>query len=80
AAWQHEYLDGSRAIGASFESPGMTPFAVQTGSPKRDAAVTGVGVNATFHDRLTLFLDYDLEIWSASTFDQTVNGGARISF
>jgi fibronectin-binding autotransporter adhesin len=80
AAWQHEYLDDSRSIGASFEGTGLAPFAVQTASPRRDAAVVGLGVNATFRNRLTLFAEYELELWDASYFEQTVNGGARISF
>ncbi|HWB61664.1 MAG TPA: autotransporter domain-containing protein [Chthoniobacteraceae bacterium] len=80
AAWQHEYLNDSRGIGASFETFGTAPFAVQSGSPKRDAAVVGIGANASFHDRMTLFLDYDLQLWSSSTFDQSINGGVRLSF
>jgi fibronectin-binding autotransporter adhesin len=80
AAWQHEYLDDSRGIGANFEGLGTTPFSVQTASPLRDAAVVGLGVNWTLHDRLTLFAEYELELWNASNFEQTVNGGARISF
>jgi len=80
ASWQHEYLDDSRSIGATFENGGFAPFAVQTASPRRDAAVVGLEFNATFHDRLTLFMGYDLDISSASYFEQSVNGGARISF
>ena len=80
AAWQHEFLDDSRGIGASFVNSGLTPFSVQTTSPLRDAAVVGLGLNFTFHDRLTLFADYELLMWSSSFFEQTINGGARISF
>ncbi|HWB61711.1 MAG TPA: autotransporter domain-containing protein [Chthoniobacteraceae bacterium] len=80
AAWQHEYLDGSRGIGASFESGGMAPFAVETASPMRDSAVVGVNFNATFHNRFTLFAGYDIDISNSSYFNQSVNGGARISW
>ena len=80
AAWQHEFLDDSRGIGASFINSGLTPFSVQTTAPLRDAAVVGVGLNFTFHERLTLFADYELLMWRASTFEQTINGGGRISF
>ena len=82
AAWQHEYLDDSRGISASFENlgGGLAPFTVQTSSPQRDAAVVGLGLNVTVHDRLTLFADYELLMWSSSYFEQTVNGGGRISF
>ena len=80
AAWQHEYLNHSRGISASFEGSGLAPFSVQTSAPQRDAAVVGLGLNFTFHDRLTLFADYELLLWSSSYFEQTINGGARISF
>ena len=80
AAWQHEYLDDSRGLGASFIGTGLAPFSVQTTTPLRDAAVVGVGLNFTFHERLTLFADYELLMWRASTFEQTINGGGRISF
>ena len=80
AAWQHEYLNDSRGIGANFIGDGLAPFSVQTAPPLRDAAVVGLGLNFTFHNRLTLFAEYELELWRASYFEQTVNGGARISF
>ena len=80
AAYQHEFLDDSRGIGASFAGSGLTPFSVQTTSPLRDAAVVGLGLNFTFHERLTLFADYELLMWRASYFEQTINGGGRISF
>jgi len=80
AAWQHEFLDDSRGIGASFIGDGLTPFSVQTSSPLRDAGVVGLGLNFTFHDRLTLFADYELLMWRSSDFEQTINGGGRISF
>ena len=80
AAWQHEYLNDSRAIGATFEGTGLAPFSVQTASPKRDAAVVGAAVNFTFHNRLTLFADYELQFWNQSNFNQSINGGAKISW
>jgi outer membrane autotransporter protein len=80
AAWQHEYLDDSRGIGATFAGSGLTPFSVQTVSPMRDAAVVGLGLNFTFKDRLTLFADYELTLWNESNFNQSVNAGGRISF
>ena len=80
AAWQHEYLNDSRGIGAGFAGSGLAPFSVQTAAPLRDAAVVGAGLNFTFHNRLTLFTDYELQFWRASYFEQSINGGARISF
>jgi outer membrane autotransporter protein len=80
AAWQHEYLDDSHGLTASFSGAPLTPFTIQTSSPLRDAAVVGAGLNFTFHQRLTLFTDYELQIWRASYFEQSVNAGGRISF
>jgi outer membrane autotransporter protein len=80
AAWQHEYLDNSRAIRSGFSGTGLTPFSVQTSAPLRDAAVLGGGLNFTFHDRLTLFADYEVQLWNRGYVEQTINGGVRISF
>ena len=80
AAWQHEFLDDSRNIGAGFQGAGLAPFNIKTASPLRDAGVVGLGLNWTFHDRLTLFTEYELEFWRSSYFEQTINGGVRISF
>jgi outer membrane autotransporter protein len=80
AAWQHEYLDNSRAIHASFAGAGLAAFSVRTTGPMRDAAVLGTGLNFTFHERLTLFADYEVSLWNSGYLEQTVNGGGRISF
>ena len=80
AAWQHEYLDNSRTIRAGFSGTGLAPFSVQTSAPLRDAAVLGVGLNFTFRDRLTLFADYEVQLWTRGYVEQTINGGGRISF
>ena len=80
AAWQHEYLNDSRGISASFAGTGLAPFSIQTSAPRRDSGVVGLGVNFTFKDTLTLFVDYELQMWSASSFQQSVNGGGRISW
>jgi outer membrane autotransporter protein len=80
AAWQHEYLDDSRAIRADFMGDGLAPFSVRTSAPLRDAAVMGMGLDFTFHERLTLFLDYEIQLWSRSYVEQAVNGGFRIGF
>jgi outer membrane autotransporter protein len=79
-AWQHEFLNDSRAIGASFEDSGLSPFSVQTSSPLRDAAVAGVALNVTFHERFTLFTGYELQFWRAGYCEQSINAGGRIAF
>jgi uncharacterized protein with beta-barrel porin domain len=80
AAWQHEYLDNSRPIGAQFQGTGLAPFCVRTDTPLRDAAVLGAGLNITFHQSFTLFADYEASIWSSGYIEQTVNAGGAISF
>ena len=80
AAWQHEFLNDSRGIDAQFLGSGIPPFSVRTSAPLRDAAVVGAGLNLTLYGRLTLFADYELQLWQESYFEQSVNGGARISF
>jgi len=79
-AWQHEFLDDSRAIGGSFIGSGLAPFAVHTTSPERDAALLGVGINFTVRDRATLFFDYDVQAGQASYLEQSVRGGLKLSF
>jgi outer membrane autotransporter protein len=80
AVWQHEYLDNSRGINAQFIGSGIPAFSVRTSAPLSDSAVVGAGLNVTVYGRLTLFADYELQLWQASYFEQSVNGGARISF
>ena len=79
-AWQHEYLNDSRAINAGFEGSGLAPFAVQTSAPLRDAAVFGVALNFTFNDRFTLFTGYEVQFWRANYVEQSINAGGRIAF
>jgi outer membrane autotransporter protein len=79
AEWQHEFLDDSRGIIAGFGS-GLAPFSVQTSRPDRDAGVVGAGINFTFRNRVTLFADYNLTMWRTNYYDQTVNGGCKVSW
>jgi outer membrane autotransporter protein len=80
AAWQHEYLDDSRAIISSFEDSGLSAFSVRTINPERDAALVGIGINATCKGRLTLFLDYDVQAGQADYLQQSVKGGIKWTF
>ena len=80
AEWQHEFLDDSRGIGASFIGDGLAPFSVQTTNPQRDAALVGVGVDFTMRDRWTFFFDYDAQAGQQSYIEQSVKGGLKFSF
>jgi|GEM_PF-820728 len=80
AAWQHEFLNDSRGINASFIGSGLAPFTVRTSPPERDAAVVGLGLNLTFHQRFTFFTGYEVQFWQKSYFEQRVSAGGRISF
>jgi len=80
AAWQHEFLDDSRAIGGAFIGSGLGAFSVQTTNPQRDAALVGVGANFTVRDTMTLFFDYDVQAGQESYLEQSVKGGIKLSF
>ena len=80
AAWQHEFLDNSRGIVSQFDDSGLSAFTVRTVSPERDAVLVGVGVNATYKQRATFFLDYDVQAGQADYLEQSVKGGFKWSF
>ena len=80
AEWQHEFLDDSRGISAGFIGSGLNNFSVQTRLPERDAALVGLGLNLTLQDRLTLFVDYDVQAGQEDYLEQSIKGGLRFSF
>jgi len=80
AAWQHEYLDDSRSISGQFIGSGLGAFNVQTSKPQRDAALVGVGFNATCHDKWTVFVDYDVQAGQESYLEQSVKAGLKVAF
>jgi uncharacterized protein with beta-barrel porin domain len=79
-AWQHEFLNDSRDITASFIGFGLPSFTVRTTDPERDSALLGVGVNATFRNWITVFADYDAQAGQEDYIGQNVKGGLRLSF
>jgi outer membrane autotransporter protein len=80
AQWQHEFLDDSRGISASFIGDGLAPFSVSTTSPERDAALVGLGANLSVRDRYTLFFDYDVQAGQSDYIEQSVKGGLKVSW
>jgi len=79
-AWQHEFLNNDRAIVARFSGSGLGSFAVRTDDPERNAALVGLGINATYKETLTTFADYDVQVGQAHYLEQIVKGGFKWSF
>jgi outer membrane autotransporter protein len=79
-AWKHEFANNDRAIVAQFSGSGLSSFAVRTSDPERDAALIGLGFNATYKDALTAFVDYDVQAGQCHYVEQTVKGGFKWSF
>lgn len=79
AAWQHEFLNDSRSISASFAGGQLSSFTVQTTKPHRDAVLAGAGINATISDRFTVYVDYDAQA-ASNYIEHSFKGGLKISF
>jgi len=79
-AWQHEFLNNDRAIVAQFSGSGLGSFAVRTDDPERNAALVGLGINATYKETLTTFADYDVQAGQAHYLEQIVKAGFKWSF
>lgn len=73
AGWQHEFADNARSV--SFDSSYSMPVPV----PMRDMLVAGVGVNATYCQKLTVFANYDLTT-AERYVEQIVKGGVKWAF
>jgi outer membrane autotransporter protein len=80
AAWQHEFLDDSRSFNSSFINSGLSSFSVSTSKPQRDAALVGIGIDATIADRFTVYVDYDVQAGQSGYIEHTFKGGCKISF
>ena len=80
AYWQHEFLNSGRAITSSINGLGSGSFVFQTGSPSRDSALMGLGVNGSLCHGVTLFANYESQIGDKKQFAQTVMVGAAVSF
>jgi autotransporter-associated beta strand protein len=80
AYWQHEFLNSGRAVTSSINGLGSGSFVFQTGSPSRDSALMGLGVNGSIGHGVTLFANYESQIGDKKQFAQTVMLGAAISF
>ena len=80
ASWQHEYMDNSDGITASFNGTGAGSFVTQGNAPERDSAFFDVGLDAGVSSNITLFLDYQAQAGQDNFFAQSAQGGLRIGF
>ena len=80
AAYQHEFLNDSRNISGQFTGSGLGAFSIKTTKPQRDAALAGIGFNATFRDKWTFFVDYDVQAGQESYLEQSVKAGLKVAF
>ncbi len=80
AYWQHEFLNSGRDISSSINGLGGGSFVYQTGSPSRDSALMGLGVNGSLCRGITVFANYELQMGDKKQFAQTMMVGAAVSF
>jgi outer membrane autotransporter protein len=80
ASWQHEFLDDSRPITASFSQIGIGQFTVYTQDPGRESGLLATGVNIDFNRMTTFFVNYQMQIAPSSYFGQSVLGGFKLAF
>jgi uncharacterized protein with beta-barrel porin domain len=80
AAWQHEFLDDSATVRASFATaPGSSAFTTTGTSFGSESFLGGAGVTTTITASTELFFDYDAKVTGGYTA-QSVSGGMRVQF
>jgi autotransporter-associated beta strand protein len=82
AFWQHEFLNESDNIAASFVGlPAATGnFAIETRGGDRDTALLSVGLDADLNETVTLFINYGSVLGGDTFFGQSATGGVRLNF
>ena len=80
AFWQHEFLDSSRNINASFTQLGGGNFIYNTAGPSRDSALLGLGASGYINQQISLFVNYETQVGDHRQFAQTVMAGVAVSF
>jgi len=80
AFWQHEFLDSSRDINASFTQLGGGNFIYNTAGPSRDSALLGLGASGYINKQISLFVNYETQVGDHRQFAQTVMAGVAVSF
>lgn len=77
--WQHEFLDDTVVLDASFTGAPAASFAVQGARMARDSAILGAGVSFQLDRKLTLFADYDVRLNSDVTA-HAATAGLRVTW
>lgn len=80
AHWQHEFMANSLGITSSLETPGITPFTVQSPGAERDSALLDTGLDSQVANNADVFVDYQAEAGQSNFFAQSVQAGVKIGF
>lgn len=81
AFWQHEFLNSSRTMSASFTELGNGSFLYNTPGPSsRNSALLGIGVGGYLWKNVSLFVNYESQIGTNNQLAQTVMAGVGVSF
>jgi fibronectin-binding autotransporter adhesin len=81
AFWQHEFLNSSQGITASFSQVSSpSTFVFNSAAPERDSFLLGGGVTGHINQSISLFVNYEAQIGDNSLFGQSVMAGLAISF
>ncbi|MGC9261331.1 MAG: autotransporter domain-containing protein, partial [Phycisphaerae bacterium] len=80
AFWQHEFLNSSRNMTASFTSLGSGSFLYNTPGPSRDSALLGLGASGYLTKNVSLFVNYETQVGDKNQFAQTVMAGVAVNF
>jgi outer membrane autotransporter protein len=80
AAWQHDLLDDSATMRATFAvAPGSPAFTATGTSFGSDSFLGGAGITTTITSSTQIFVDYDAKVTGGYTA-QAVSGGLRVQF
>ena len=75
--WEHEYLDGDRAIGATLEGQN---FNVESTAAGRDGLLFDIGMTVNWSGRVSTYLGYQGELGRNHYNSNSFFGGVRIGF
>ena len=78
AQWQHEYLEASRSIGASFLPGGA--FSVYGPHIGRDSLLLDAGVTVQLTPRVGVYSFYTGDLGRQNYTSHSINGGVKMSF
>ncbi len=78
--WQHEFLNGSREIGAALDGGKGAGFNYWTATPDRDSVFAGVGVGARISDRWDFSLFDNFNFGNQTYVSQMISGSIGVHF